>query len=200
MLDVHPSVLRNRDPILSVLRRLLQPEWAVLEIASGSGAHAAWFTRHLPALRWQPSERGPHSLPALQVQRAACACPGFLAPIVLDAAAPAQWPVRSADAIVNINMAHISPWAATAGVIQGAGAVLPPGGVLYFYGPFTVGGQHTAPSNTRFDQMLRARDPLWGIRDMGVLEEAALIAGLRLEERVPMPANNFSLVFRRIKL
>ena len=200
MLDIHPSVLRNRDPILSVLRRVLLPGWSILEIASGSGAHAAWFTQHLPEIRWQPSEREPHSLPAIEARRAVSGSPSFCAPIVLDASAPAQWSLRSADAIVNINMAHISPWAATAGLIHGAGAVLPPGGVLFFYGPFMVGGQHTAPSNARFDQVLRARDPQWGVRDVGALENAALTAGLRLEERVQMPANNFSLVFRRMKL
>lgn len=200
MLDIHPSVLRNRDPILSVLRRVLQPGWLVLEIASGSGAHAAWFTHHLPELRWQPSEHDRNRLPDLEARRGACSRPNFHAPIVLDAAAPAQWPVRSADAIVNINMAHISAWSATAGVIQGAGKILPPGGVLFFYGPFMVDGCHTAPSNSRFDQVLRSRDPQWGVRDVAALEKAALVAGLRLEQRVQMPANNFSLVFRRMKL
>lgn len=197
MLDIHPSVLRNRDPILSVLRRLLPPDGVVVEVASGSGAHAAWFTDHLPELRWQPTEHHPDRLALLQLRRQEARSDGFLPPLALDASQPDAWPVDAADAVVCINMAHISPFGATQGLIRGAGRILSDDGLLYLYGPFKVGGSHTAPSNARFDLSLRAQDPAWGVRDLAELEAVAAEVGLSLAERVSMPANNFSLVFRR---
>ena len=197
MLDIHPSVVRNRDPILTVLRRALPPEARVLEVASGSGAHAAWFTTHVPGLSWQPSEHSAVRRSTIQQRRRDAPRPGFLAPIALDAASPKDWPTGRYDAVVNINMTHISPWEATCGLLQGASTVLVGGGLLVLYGPFSVGGQHTAPSNARFDRSLRAQDPRWGVRDVGDLVTEGRGAGLRLREQVPMPANNFVLIFEK---
>lgn len=191
-----PSVARNRDPILSVLRRVLPRTGQVLEIASGTGEHAVHFAAALPHLIWQPTDRDEQALKSIAVHRAASGLPNLLAPFVLDAAAP-EWPVEQADAIVAINMVHIAPWRATQGLMAGAGRVLPPGGVLYLYGAYKENGAHTAPSNAAFDLDLRRRNPEWGVRDLEAVADLARDHGLDLVERVQMPANNLSLVFRR---
>jgi SAM-dependent methyltransferase len=191
-----PSVARNRDPILAVLRRVLPLARTVLEIASGTGEHAVHFAAALPHLTWQPSDQDEQALKSIAAHRALSRLSNLLAPLPLDAAAP-EWPVAQADAVVAINMVHISPWQATQGLMAGAGRVLRSGGVLYLYGAYRENGAHTAASNEAFDADLRQRSPDWGIRD---LEEVARLAGnhgLRLAERIPMPANNLSLVFRR---
>jgi cyclopropane fatty-acyl-phospholipid synthase-like methyltransferase len=191
-----PSVARNRDPILSVLRRVLPPTGQVLEIASGTGEHAVHFAAALPHLTWQPSDRDEQALKSIAAYRAAAGLPNLLAPLVLDAAAP-EWPVGRADAIVAINMVHISPWRATEGLMVGAGRILPPRGVLYLYGAYKEKGADTASSNEAFDLDLRRRNPEWGIRDLEAVADLAREHGLELSERVQMPANNLSLVFRR---
>ena len=191
-----PSVARNREPILAVLHRLLLPAGTVLEIASGTGEHAMYFAASLPHLTWQPSDRDEQALRSIAAHRANSGLPNLLAPLSLDAAAP-EWPVGRADAVVAINMVHISPWRATQGLMAGAGRVLPRGGVLYLYGAYKENGTHTAPSNEAFDADLRRRNPEWGIRDLEAVAELAAGYGLTLVERIPMPANNLSLVFRR---
>jgi SAM-dependent methyltransferase len=191
-----PSVARNRDPILAVLRRVLPPTGTVLEIASGTGEHAVYFAAALPHLTWQPSDQDEQALRSIAAHRAISGRPNLLAPLVLDATA-SDWPVELADAVVAINMVHISPWRATQGLMTGAGRVLSPGGVLYLYGAYRENGAHTAPSNEAFDIDLRRRDPDWGVRDLEEVAELAGSQGLELVERIPMPANNLSLVFRR---
>jgi SAM-dependent methyltransferase len=191
-----PSVARNRDPILEILHRVLPKSGVVLEIASGTGEHAVYFAAALPHLRWQPTDRDERALKSIATRRAISGLPNLLAPLVLDAADP-EWPVLHADAIVAINMVHISPWRATQGLVAGAGRVLPLGGVLYLYGAYKENGAHTASSNERFDQDLRQRDPEWGVRDLEEVTELADRRGLVLSERIAMPANNLSLVFRR---
>jgi SAM-dependent methyltransferase len=191
-----PSVARNRDPILDVLRRVLPPAGLVLEIASGTGEHAVHVAAALPALTWQPSDRDPQALASNAAHRAAASLSNLAPPLALDVTAPA-WPLAQADAIVCINMIHIAPWAACEGLMAGAGRVLSAGGVLYLYGPFQQGGAPTAPSNAAFDENLRARDPAWGVRDLGAVAAVAAANGLDLEARIEMPANNLSLVFRR---
>lgn len=191
-----PATLRNRDPILAVLRWSLPAAGTVLEIASGTGEHAAHFARALPGLSWQPSDLSADALASIAGWRAMDGTPNLLAPIALDAATPV-WPIARADAIVAINLVHISPWAATLGLIAGAGRLLDSGGLLYLYGPFRQAGRPFAPSNAAFDADLRARNPEWGIRDVADLAEAAGAEGLRLQEVVAMPANNLSLLFRR---
>jgi SAM-dependent methyltransferase len=191
-----PAVARNRDPILAVLRRVLPARGTVLEVASGSGEHAAYFAAALPHLLWQPADIDPDALASISAHRAAAHAPNLLPPIELDAAAP-EWPATRADAIVSINMIHIAPWAAAAGLMAGASRLLSPGGVLYLYGPFMEDGRHTAPSNVEFDASLRARDPEWGVRDIADVRKLAEQSGFGFVERVAMPASNLSLIFRR---
>jgi SAM-dependent methyltransferase len=191
-----PSVARNRDPILAVLRRVLPPTGIVLEIASGTGEHAVYFAAALPHLTWQPSDQDEQALRSIAAHRAVARLPNLLAPLSLNAAAP-NWPVAQADAVVAINMVHISPWQATQGLVAGAGRVLSPGGVLFLYGAYKENGAHTAVSNEAFDADLRRRHPDWGVRDLEEVTGLAEAHRLELSERIPMPANNLSLVFRR---
>jgi hypothetical protein len=190
-----PAVGRNRDPILAVLRRVLPARGTVLEIASGTGEHAVHFAAGLPDLTWQPTDCDPDALRSIRAYRAATQLPNLLAPIELDASAP-TWPIAHADAVVSINMIHIAPWTAAEGLMAGAGRLLTSGSTLYLYGPFKEDGQHTAPSNAAFDASLRSRDPQWGVRDAGEVANLARRHGLEFVERVAMPANNLSLVFR----
>ncbi|WP_093569244.1 DUF938 domain-containing protein [Methylobacterium sp. 174MFSha1.1] len=191
-----PAVARNREPILNVLYRLLPASGLVLEVASGSGEHIVHFASALPRLRWQPTDADPRALRSIAAHAQNTGFANVLAPQSLDARAQ-PWPVARADAVLAINMTHIAPWSATVGLMAGAGGILPEGGLLYLYGPFRVAGAHTAPSNATFDADLRARDPAWGVRDVEAISEAGLAQGLSLVERIPMPANNFSLVYRR---
>jgi cyclopropane fatty-acyl-phospholipid synthase-like methyltransferase len=191
-----PSVARNRDPILAVLQRVLPARGMVLEIASGTGEHALHFASALPHLTWQPTDQDDQALNSIAARREASGLPNLLAPLTLDAAAP-DWPVERADAVVAINMVHISPWRATQGLMAGAERVLPPGDVLYLYGAYKEDGAHTASSNEAFDQDLRRRNPEWGVRDLEEVAELARAHGMELVERIAMPANNLSLVFRR---
>lgn len=191
-----PAVARNRDAILAVLREVLPRGGDVLEIASGSGEHAVHVATVLPDLRWRPSDPEPAALGSIAAHARAAALPNLLPPVALDARAP-TWPVARADALVCINMIHIAPWAATEGLMAGAGRLLPEGGPLYLYGPFRVGGAHTAESNARFDEALRARDPDWGVRDLDAVLAAGAVHGLRLDRTVAMPANNLSLILRK---
>jgi SAM-dependent methyltransferase len=192
----HPHVARNRDPILDVLKRVLPARGLVLEIASGSGEHAAFFANALPTVSWQPTDMDAKALASIAAFRANSGTANLLAPVRLDVTS-AQWPIDHADAIVNCNMIHISPWAACEGLIAGAGRVLPAGGVLYLYGPYRIDGRHTAPSNEEFDAYLRGQNAAWGIRDLGEVTALAARHGLTLAETVPMPANNLSVIFRR---
>jgi len=194
--ETAPSAERNKQPILDVLLRVLPATGLVLEIGSGTGQHVAHFAKALPGLVFQPGEmdEGRHASIAAWVRHEKLA--NVKPPLAFDLAR-LPWPVREADAIVCINVIHISPWEATLALMQGAGELLPPGGVLVTYGPYRRGGAHTAPSNETFDQWLKERDPRWGVRDMEEVAAVAKEAGLELEEVVPMPANNFTLVFRR---
>ena len=191
-----PHVARNRDPILDVLRRVLPSKGLVLEIASGSGEHAAYFAHNLPALDWQPSDPDPQALASSAAHRADADLANLLAPLRLDVTA-AQWPVARADAVICCNMIHIAPWAACQSLIAGAARILPAGGLLYLYGPYKIGGRHTAPTNQAFDDRLREQNADWGIRDLDDVATLAARNGFALAETVPMPANNLSVMFRR---
>ncbi len=191
-----PAAQRNREPILDVLARVLPPRGLVLEIASGSGEHAVWFAEYLAGLVWQPSDPDPACRQSIAAHAAAARCANLRAPLELDVTV-APWPVESAEAIVCINMVHIAPWAASEGLMAGAGALLPPGGILYLYGPYRRGGGHTAPSNAAFDAALRRQNREWGLREVEAVAQLAGRRGLELREVVDMPANNLSLVFAR---
>ena len=194
--ETAPSPERNKQAILEVLARVLPASGLVLEIGSGTGQHVAHFAKALPALTFQPSEvdAARHASIAAWIAHESLA--NVRPPIAFEVT-QLPWPVRAADAIVCINVIHISPWEATAALMRGAGEILPPGGVLVTYGPYGRDGRHTAPSNEEFDASLKARDPSWGVRDLEVAAAAAKKEGLELEEVVAMPANNFTVVFRR---
>jgi len=189
-----PATSRNRDPIADVLAAELPAEGLVLEVASGSGEHCAYFAERFPALRWQPSDPDPDALASI-----ADWCNGLaniFPPLALDAAAD-DWPIASADAILCVNMVHISPWEATLGLMAGAGRLLGAGASLILYGPYRRQGVPTAESNEAFDRSLKARDSRWGLRHVEDVSAAAAARGLVLQRVVEMPANNLTLVFRR---
>ena len=190
-----PATERNREPIAAVLRDVLPAGGTVLEVASGTGEHAAYFARLFPHLVWQPSDRDPDALNSIEAWAGDSDATNLRPPLVLDAAG--TWPVDRVDAILCVNMTHISPWSATLGLMRGAGRVLPAGGPLILYGPYRRGDVPTAPSNEAFDESLRARNPEWGLRRLEDVTAEAAANGLRFERVVEMPANNVSLVFRR---
>lgn len=192
-----PATARNREPILQVLQAWLPDGARVLEIASGAGEHAAFFARALPHLTWRPSDPDAGARDSIARWRAAAGLPNLLPPLALDATDPASWPQDRLDAIVCINMIHISPWAAAQGLMAGAGRLLRPGGRLFLYGPYLEAGVPTAPSNLAFDESLRSRNPAWGVRRLEEVVDLAAAHGLRLAARVEMPANNLSLVFEK---
>lgn len=194
-----PATERNRGPILSVLRDLLPGGGTVLEIASGTGEHAAYFAEHLPDVTWQPSDPDPELRESIGAWTRE-STGSILSPLAIDTTSDA-WPAELSQtaplqAVLCINMIHIAPWAATTGLLSGAAALLAPGGFLYLYGPFKVGGRHTAPSNEAFDASLRDRNPAWGVRDHGEVAKAAADAGFQPPETLEMPANNLSVIFR----
>jgi SAM-dependent methyltransferase len=191
-----PHVVRNRDPILDVLRRVLPPQGLVLEVASGTGEHAAYYAKRLPSLSWQPTDPDPLALASIAAHRTAADAANLRTPLGLDVMSE-QWPLEQADAVICINMIHISPWAACEALMAGAGRVLPAGGVLYLYGPYKIEGRHTAKTNQDFDTQLKAQNTQWGVRDLADVTDLANRRGLILAETVAMPANNLSVIFRR---
>ena len=191
-----PHVARNAGAIVDVLRGILPDKGLVLEIASGSGEHGLHFARAFPSLTFQPSDPDPQALASIAGWREAEGPPNLLPPLELDASS-AEWPLAAAEAILCINMVHISPWAATEGLMRGAGRLLAPGCPLYLYGAYRRAGVHTAPSNEAFDASLKARNSAWGVRDLEAVTAEAESNGLRLDAVIEMPANNLSVVFRR---
>lgn len=191
-----PHVARNAAPIAEVLKAALPERGLVLEVASGTGEHIVHFARTFPKLLWQPSDAEPAALRSIEAWRADAGLFNLLPPMSLDARA-AAWPVAEADAMICINMVHISPWAATAGLMRGAGRLLAAGAPLYLYGAYRQAGVETAPSNEAFDADLRARDPGWGVRALDEVVAEAERNGLALDTVTPMPANNLSVVLRK---
>ncbi|TKC92359.1 DUF938 domain-containing protein [Trinickia terrae] len=191
-----PAAERNRDPILAVLRRVLPPSGLVLEIASGTGQHAVHFAGALPELEWQPSDASPEARASIAAWKAHTGVANLRAPLELDVMRE-PWPIAAADALVCINMIHIAPWAAAQALVAGAARVLGAGGALYLYGPYRRNGAHTAESNEMFDLQLRSRNPEWGVRDIEAVIDLAAQNGFAFDEIVAMPANNFSVVFRK---
>ena len=192
-----PATLRNRDLILGILRDVLPTKGAILEIASGSGEHVVHFARSFPNLVFQPSDCEPKILESVAAWVEATRVANVLAPMVLDVSQP-PWPIASADGIICINMVHISPWEATLGLVRGAAAILPPMAPLYLYGPYKREGFATVPSNQAFDRSLRDRNATWGLRDLEAVAAAAQSVGFSVPTITEMPANNLSVVFRRI--
>jgi SAM-dependent methyltransferase len=194
-----PAAARNTGPILEVLRGFLPEAGRALEIASGTGQHAAAFAEAFPGIVWQPSDQDETARDSIAAWVAEAGLGNLRAPVEVDVMGT-DWrrAVDSGiDLVVCINMIHISPWEACEGLMEGAGVLLRAGGLLYLYGPYKRDGRHTAPSNVAFDESLRGRNPGWGIRDIAEVAAAAGLHGMTLEKTVAMPANNFSLVFRK---
>ena len=191
-----PATERNREPLLAVLREVLPTEGTLLEVASGTGQHAAFFAKAFPGLTWQPTDGDPAALGSIDAWRVEDGLANVLPARLLDASSDA-WPVEHADAMLCVNMIHIAPWAACQGLMRGAARVLRPGGRLVLYGPYFVEGKETAPSNLAFDESLRARDPSWGVRELGGVTAEAARHGLQRERVVEMPSHNLTVVFRR---
>ncbi len=190
---------RNKGPILDVLRGLLPPHGAVLEIASGTGQHVVHFAAALPLLSWQPSDPNPERLVTIAARLAATPLTNVRAPFALDVH-DEPWPLAApVTAIVCINMIHIAPASATTALLEGARRALDPAGprLLLLYGPFRRDGQHTAASNAAFDASLRAENPAWGVRELEAVSGEAAACGFACTAVVPMPANNLCVVFGR---
>jgi hypothetical protein len=191
-----PAATRNRRPIADMLIEWLPRTGVVLEIASGTGEHAAFFANEFPDLEWQPSDLHPDALASIAAWREETRLPNLRAPLVIDAAS-SDWPIGRADAILSINMVHISPWTSALGLLDAAQRLLAAGAPLILYGPWLKRGVETAPSNIAFDADLKRRDPQWGLRRVEDFAEAAESRGLFLEAARPMPANNMMLLLRR---
>jgi SAM-dependent methyltransferase len=191
-----PATERNREPIGAVLERVLPETGLMLEIAAGSGEHAAYFAPRFPGLTWQPTEPDPDGRASIEAWVEHTNAANLNPPIDLDVTVD-PWPVTEADAIFSANMIHIAPWECCLGLMAGAGRILGPGGVFVLYGPFMRGGEHTAPSNAEFDASLKSRDATWGIRDLDDVTACAEKAELSRQEIVEMPANNLTVIFKR---
>ena len=193
------AVDRNTRPILDALRSAVPDAGCALEIASGTGQHVVAFAAAFPGIDWRPSDPSAEARDSIAAWVADARLASLAPPLDIDVTRPG-WAAAAGgpyDLMVCINMIHIAPWRACLGLMDGAGVLLRPDGVLYLYGPFRRDGMHTAPSNEAFDRSLRARRPEWGVRAMEDVAEAAAARGLAWERTVPMPANNFSLIFRK---
>jgi hypothetical protein len=191
-----PSAARNRDAILRTLSPHLPVSGNVLEVASGSGEHTMHFAAAHPKLTFQPSDPDPDARASIDGWASHLGLTNVATAIELDIAQSVSSSVR-ADVVVCINMIHIAPWAAAVGLMRNAANILPAGGVLYLYGPYRRNGEHTAPSNAAFDADLKSRNPAWGVRDLEAVAALARDHGFSDPSIEAMPANNFSLIFRR---
>lgn len=199
-----PATHRNREVILEVLLEVLPPQGTILEIASGTGEHAVFFAPSLKPRRWLPSDPSPLARASIAAWMEDSRYDHLESPVEIDASMQ-TWvvetdakPATSITAIVNINMIHISPWSACLGLMAGANRILAAGGILYMYGPYLINGQHTAPSNEAFDASLRSRDSEWGVRDLDQVITAAKAENLKFLKTVQMPANNLSVIFKKV--
>lgn len=191
-----PAAARNREPIAAVLTEELPATGNVLEIASGTGEHAVHFARTFPHLQWQPSDPDAEAIASIAAWRAEAGLFNLLAPLQLDVC-DRPWPVPAIDALVCINMVHISPVRATECLLRGADDLLAQDAPLILYGPYLEADVETAPSNVEFDAWLKSRNPEWGLRELAWLDALAKRHGLTRTRRVAMPANNLTLVYRR---
>jgi hypothetical protein len=191
-----PAALRNREPIAGVLAEWLPESGVVLEIASGTGEHAAFFAERFPALDWQPSDIHPAALSSIAAWREAAGLVNLLPPLTLDAASPG-WPIDRADAVLSINMVHISPWDSALGLLDSAGRLLGAGSPLILYGPWFKDDIPAASSNLEFDADLKRRDPAWGLRRVEDFAAAAAPRGFALAELRAMPANNLMMLWKK---
>ena len=188
-----PATERNRDVIAETLVNVLPAQGLVLEIASGTGEHAVHFAQMFPAITWQPSDPDPIAIASINAWRGDCAVANVRSAMLLDASA--DWPIAHADAVVCINMAHISPWAATVGLLRNAARILQQSAPLFIYGPFRQRDVPLAEGNAIFDTALRQQNTEWGLRYVEDITKEARDVGLTLDQIIPMPSNNLSLIF-----
>lgn len=191
-----PSAERNKEAIAAVLLQVLPRSGLVLEIASGTGQHVVHFARVMPHLTWQPTERDQDCLRSISAWAAVDTQATVQKPLYLDVTDP-HWPVDAADAIICVNMLHITPWSMTQALLCGANRILPPSGLLCFYGPYRIAGKHTSASNRAFDAQLRAINPDWGVRDLDAVADEARAFNIELARTFEMPANNLIAVFHK---
>lgn len=191
-----PAALRNREPIADVLREWLPSSGLILEIASGSGEHVIHFAERFPALEWQPSDIHPNALGSIAAWRVEAGLANIRPPLPIDAASP-EWPIERAEAVLSINMVHISPWRSALGLLDGAERLLVSGAPLILYGPWIEDDVPAASSNLDFDADLKRRNPEWGLRRVEEFAMAADQRGFDLDQTRPMPANNLMLLLRR---
>ena len=196
---ISPAAERNKQPILDVLLQVLPAQGAALEIASGTGQHVAWFAQHMPHWSWQPTDSDAPSLNSIDAHIAQAKLSNVRPPLLLDVLSPVWLPEATPvfDAIFCANMLHIAPWSTCAALMQGVARHLAPHGRLITYGPYLEDEVATAFGNIAFDQDLRATNPAWGLRRREDVQAEAEAAGLRLAQRVEMPANNLLLVWER---
>ncbi|MHA1165363.1 MAG: DUF938 domain-containing protein [Alphaproteobacteria bacterium] len=194
-----PAVARNKAHILEVLRDHLPQSGCALEIASGTGQHAAAFAQTFPQLIWRPSDPAAEARESIAAWADETRLSNLKSPLDLDVTREDWQDAFDApfDVILAINLIHISPWSATEGLMRGSGKLLARGGLLYLYGPYRKDGDHTAPSNIKFDEWLKAQNQDWGVKDMGEVRKQGELNGLSLDKEIAMPANNFSLIFRK---
>ncbi len=192
-----PAALRNREAIAAVLAEQLPDSGLVLEVASGSGEHAVFLAERFGDLEWQPTDPDPRALASIQAYGAEFAGSNLRKSMLLDASAPADWEVDHVDAILCINMIHISPWSATEGLFKGGACILSGKNLpLILYGPYFEQGVETAGSNLAFDESLRSRNEQWGIRNVEDVDQLGIANGFTRTARHAMPANNLILVYR----
>ncbi|NQU60345.1 MAG: DUF938 domain-containing protein [Rhodospirillales bacterium] len=192
-----PACARNREPIADVLKKILPPKGLLLEISAGTGQHAVHFAPLFPGLSWQPSDPNPEMRASIAAWTEKTGAPNIRAPLDIETT-QSDWPIDEADAVFSANMIHIAPWACCEGLLAGAGRILSKkNAALILYGPFKIGGRHTAASNAAFDDSLRSRDPAWGVRDLDAVAALAKDHGLNLTETHDMPADNLTVVFKK---
>ena len=191
-----PATAKNRAPIRDALTEILPDSGLVLEVASGSGEHVAYFAPAFPSLEWQPTDRDPALFASIAAHCADAGAGNVRPPVRLDVT-ETPWPIARADAVFAVNMIHVAPWRAAERLIEGAGAVLAHDGPLVLYGPFQRGGRHTAPSNEAFDHALKRENPEWGVRDLDAVAAVADRCGLSFDRAIEMPANNLTVAFRK---
>jgi hypothetical protein len=191
-----PAAHRNREPIAEVLGKWLPKQGLVLEVASGTGEHAVHFAERFPNLDWQPSDIDPSALRSIRAWRLHSKLGNLAEPVVLDACSR-EWPIDRANALISINMVHISPWSSALGLLDGAARLLQQGAPLILYGPWLSDEIETAASNLQFDSDLKRRNPEWGLRKVEHFKVEAAKRGLALAEMRRMPANNLMILFRK---
>jgi hypothetical protein len=200
-----PAFHRNHRAICAVLERFLAGKSGdAVEAGSGTGQHVVAFARLFPDITWWPSDLNENHLTSIEAWRTHTQLVNIRSPQRIDLSDPTWCDAMKGEggpgqllAVFCANVIHIAPWRIAEGLVAGAGRYLGAGGMLFLYGPFKRGGMHTAASNEAFDASLRRANPEWGVRDVEAVEKMAADVSLTLIEIAEMPANNFTLVFRR---